>query len=286
VERSGSAAHEAFAHILFEVSERVARITLNDPNRLNPISHGPDSMEADIIDALTLADADPDVRCVVITGAGRAFSSGGDDRGLPPMERVTDHLAFLASADRANERVRLMNKPTIGAINGLCYGAALMLALHFDLLVASEDARFGMIETRFGQSGVEMLPFWVGAHWAKFLALTGELITAEKAKEIGLVIEVLPSSDFSRRVDDLARRVAAMPPDAVMLNRRLINGAMTLMGWTAQKQLALALNTLTNATGADATSADGRNFQQVMREQGWQAFKDARDAPFRPPWLE
>jgi enoyl-CoA hydratase/carnithine racemase len=286
VERSGSSAQRTFAHILFEVSDRVARITLNDPDRLNPISHGPDSMEADIVAALTLADADPEVRCVVITGAGRAFSSGGDDRGLPPMERVTDHLTFLASVDHANEHVRLMNKPIIGAINGLCYGAALMLALHFDLLVASEDARFGMIETRFGQSGVEMLPFWVGPHWAKFLALTGELITADKAKEIGLVIEVLPRSEFSSKVDDLARRVAAMPPDAVMLNRRLINGALTMMGWTAQKQLALALNTLTNATGADATSADGRNFQQVMREQGWQAFKDARDAPFLPPWLE
>jgi enoyl-CoA hydratase/carnithine racemase len=243
-------------------------------------------MEDEIVDALAVADGDPEVRCVVITGAGRAFSSGGDDRRLPPMEAVTDHLRFLESVDRANERVRAMHKPMVGAINGLCYGAALMFALHLDVLVASEDARFGMIETRFGASGVEMLPFWVGAQWAKFLAISGELITAEKAKEIGLVIEVIPRESFAAKVDDLARRIAAMPPEAVMLNRRLINGALTMMGWAAQKELAQALNTITNAIVGDATSSDGQNFQQVLRERGWTAFKEVRDAAFADPWLE
>jgi hypothetical protein len=71
-----------------------------------------------------------------------------------------------------------------------------------------------------------------------------------------------------------------------MLNRRLINGALTMMGWAAQKELAQALNTITNATVGDATSSDGQNFQQVLRERGWTAFKEVRDAAFADPWLE
>src|SRR5262249_34215737 len=121
--------YATFDHILFEARDRVARITLNEPGRLNAIDHGPGSMEAGIVAALSLADAEGGIHCVIVTGAGRAFSAGGH-MALGPMETAADHLAFLDLTNRANEQIRLCRKPTIGAINGMCYGAALIFALH------------------------------------------------------------------------------------------------------------------------------------------------------------
>jgi enoyl-CoA hydratase/carnithine racemase len=276
---------DEYEHILLDVRGRVARITLNDPQRLNAITHGPGSMEDEIVAALERIDADDELYCAVVTGAGRAFSAGGD-MVTGPGGDVVDHLRFLENTNRANERIRTMQKPTIGAINGICYGAALIFALHLDMLVAVEDARFGFIETRFGAVGIEMLPFFVVPQWAKFLALSGELITARRAKEIGLVLEVFPRETFEEKVNDLARRVVSMPRHGVMLNRRLLNGAMTMMGWLAQKELAQATNTITNAMVDEAVAADGRKLMDILRTEGWQAFKDARDAPFAEPWLD
>jgi enoyl-CoA hydratase/carnithine racemase len=274
-----------FAHILYASSDGVARITLNEPGRLNAIDHGPGSMEDELVAALALAERDDDVGCIVITGTGRAFSSGGD-MGLGGMETPVDHLRFLEGTNRANEAIRNCAKPTVGAINGICYGAALIMVLHLDLLIAVEEARFGMIETRFGAVGVEMLPFAVGVQWAKFLAISGEIISAGRAREIGLVLEVFPRDDFEAKVSDLARRIAAMPRHGVALNRRLINGAAVMMGWHAQRELGVALNTVTSAMVDHAQNARGQNLQRVLRDEGWAAFKEARDAAFSEPWLD
>jgi len=277
---------EVFEHIRYDKrADGVATLTLCEPARLNAIDHGPGSMADELLRALADADGDPAVRCVLVTGEGRAFSAGGDP-GDRVLESPLDWYGFLASNVEETERVRSMSKPTIGAVNGLCYGFGLILATHFDLLVAVDSARFGLIETRFGSSGAQTLPFLVGPQWAKFLALSGELITAHKAKEIGLVLEVFPPEVFEAKAQDLARRVAAMPAEAVMLNRRVINGAMTMMGWDGQRELSLALNTITNQLAAGARAADGRVLAEVRRDHGWVEYKKARDAAFVEPWLD
>jgi enoyl-CoA hydratase/carnithine racemase len=276
---------EALEHILYEVRDGVALVTLNDPEKLNVIDHGPGSMADDLLRALAIADADPDVRCVVLSGAGRAFSAGGHTAGGEPLESPVEWYEFLEGNTRETDEIRSMRKPTIGAINGICYGFGLILATHLDMLVAVDTARFGLIETRFGSTGVQTLPFLVGPQWAKFLALTGEIITANKAKEIGLVLEVFPAETFEEKTLDLARRVAAMPKEGVMFNRRVVNSALMVMGWAVQRDFALALNTLTNLHVRDARAADGRVLSEVMRSEGWKAFKTARDAPFETPWL-
>lgn len=250
------------------------------------MDHGPGSMQREVVEALTLADRDDGVRCVVITGAGKAFSSGGvmgSKAGHP--EDAVDWYEFMAVEDEDNERIRSLRKPTIGAINGLCYGAAFMMSLHFDILVAARSARFGLIETRFGSVGADVLAYVVGPQWAKFLALTGELIDAPTAKRIGLVIEVVPDDLLMERASDLARRVAAIPPTGVMFNRRVLNGALNAQGWLGQKHLALALNALTNSRMGEACAADGRPFKDLMKS-GWADYKGARDTPFQPPWLK
>lgn len=263
----------------------VAVVTLDDPRRLNVIGHGPDSMAEQLLRALARADADQQARCVLLTGSGRAFSAGGDLAGTT-RESPLDWYEFLQSNVRETEAIREMRTPTVGAINGMCLGFGLILATHLDLLVAHEDATFGLIETRAGSTGAQTLPFLIGAQWAKFLALTGEIITAAKAKEIGLVLEVLPAATFADKALDLARRVASMPPEAVTLNRRVVNGWLTMQGWHSQREFSLALNTVTNAMAGQARAADGQVLIEIMREQGWSAYKAARDAAFDPPWLE
>jgi enoyl-CoA hydratase/carnithine racemase len=262
----------------------VATLTLNRPDRLNAMDHGPGSLQRELIETLEELDRDDRVRCFVVTGAGRAFSSGGELGAAQELNTAGDWYWFLSGEDADNERIRALRTPTIGAINGICFGAGLIMAAHFDFLVAAESARIGLIETRFGGTGIDVLAFHVGPQWAKFLALTGELLTARKAKEIGLVLEVLADDAFAERVADLGRRVAAMPVSGVEVNRRVVNGAMTQMGWGAQKEYAMALNAVANAQLPEATAANGRRFSELLAES-WAAYKEARDAAFREPWL-
>ena len=273
------------AGILYRKDGRVATITLNRPDKLNAMDHGPGSVQRAVLAALEDADQDDEIRCVVITGAGRAFSSGGDLGHGAKLETAVDWYWFACVEDFDNERIRTLRKPLIGAINGICYGAALIMAAHFDFIIAVEDARFGLIETRYGGTGVDVLAYLVGPQWARFLAMSGELISARKAKEIGLVLEVFPAETFEAKVYDLAARIAAMPPTPLQLNRRVITGATKMMGWGMQKDLAMALNAVTNSVAGEQTASDGRKFSDLMRE-GWPSFKAARDEPFRTPWLE
>jgi enoyl-CoA hydratase/carnithine racemase len=271
--------------LLYAVADGVATLTLNMPHRLNAIDHGEGSLQRELVETLERADADYSVRCMVVTGAGRAFCSGGDLAAANTLESSTDWYWFLSVEDADNERIRALRKPVIGAINGMCYGAGLIMAVHFDFLIASDQARFGLIETRFGGTGVDVLAYHVGFQWAKFLALTGELIDAEQAREIGLVVAVVPHDRFTEKVADLGRRVASMPYEAVQSNRRVVNGAMEHAGWTAQKEHALALNAVVNGGIKEARAADGRRFSDLLKE-GWEVYKEARDAPFKTPWLK
>lgn len=271
--------------LLYDVADGVATLTLNRPHRLNAMDHGPGSLQRELVETLERADADDDVRCMIVTGAGKAFSSGGELGAAKALISSSDWYWFLHTEDVDNERIRHLRKPVIGAINGICFGAGLIMAAHFDFLVASDRARLGLIETRFGGTGVDVLAYLVGPQWAKFMAISGELLSAQKAKEIGLVLEVIPDERFREKVADLGRRIASMPTGAVISNRRVVNGAMEHMGWHAQKEHALALNAVANGDLREATAADGRRFSDLLRE-GWDVYKEARDRPFKEPWLE
>lgn len=273
-----------FNSILYQKDDAICTITLNKPERLNAIDHGPGSMHRELTDAVIHANADDDIRCIVVTGAGRAFSAGGHFGSVMPSTPL-EWYRFVHDQDSESESLRDLDKPIIGAINGVCYGAALMIACNFDFLVAVDTAEFGLIETRFGDPGAEALAFLVGAQWAKFMSITGELIPAQKAKEIGLVLETFPSDIFMSKVYDLARRIASVPPAAVMMHRRIVNATMDNMGWKNQKSMGRALNGILGAANRDNASVDGRKFSDILQNEGWKAFKDARDKPFVPSWL-
>jgi enoyl-CoA hydratase/carnithine racemase len=275
-----------FNHLLYEVDEKVATITLNRPQRLNALSHGPVGVHAELVGALGYADADPEVRCVVLTGAGRAFSSGGDMQADPPRDGPLDWFRFMEEEDCDFAALRDCRKPVIAAVNGLCYGAGLILAGHADIRIAASSARFGFIESRMGGTGIEIFPFLIGIQWSKFMMLSGELISARRAKEIGLVLEVFPDERFAEKVTDLARRIAAMPWQGVQLNKRVIDTAADMMGLHNQKVAARAVNALVGDSSKDARAADGRRLADVLAEEGLRGFIQARDKAFARPWLE
>ena len=283
VDRHGTG---TFDDLLYEARDGIVTITLNRPDKLNALSHGPHGVHAQLVTALGHADLDPDVRCVVLTGAGRAFSSGGDLVGDAPRQGPLDWFRFMEEEDHDFAPLRACRKPVIAAINGLCYGAGLILAAHADIRIASSTARFGFIESRMGGTGIEVFPFLIGIEWSKFLMFTGELISAQKAKEIGLILEVVDEDRFPERVHDLARRVAAMPWQGVQLNKRLIDTAADMMGLHNQKVAARALNALVGSSSKDAEAADGRRLADVLAEEGFKSFLRARDAAFQIPWLE
>lgn len=286
-----------YRYLICERFDSVLRITINRPERLNALSYGDGSVHGELEQALLEADRDDDVRCIVVTGVGRAFSSGGDTQAqnpeIPslvrweggPRRTAWDQYIFHEEADEVLEYVRQLHKPVIGMINGICYGAGLMYAAHMDLRIAADSARFSLIEGRMGASGADVFPFLIGQQWTKFLMLSGEIISAQKAKEIGLVLEVVRDEELWERTLDLATRIAAMPRFGVMLNKRNIDGTADMMGWSINKRYSHSHKPLVEAMGDEAATPDGRNLRQILHEEGFDAFKTARDAAFATPWL-
>ena len=147
----------------------------------------------------------------------------------------------------------------------MCYGAALIMAAHLDILVAAESAKIGLLETRFGATGVNVLTYHVGPQWAKFLALSGEVVTARQAAQIGLILAAIPDDQFVAKVNDLARRIASIPPRGVEMNRQVVNSALDHMGWGAQDDLAIALNSIATAESRAGTRRQRQTFLRAAR---------------------
>lgn len=283
----GAGRSEPGRPVLCAVDEHVATLTLNRPDRLNALDMPTRDL---LVSELERLDADPDVHCIVLTGAGRAFCAGADlsEKGAVPREDgVLGWLRFFETTNPADAAIEgsHLHKPVIAAINGLCYGAGLLAAIECDLLVAAESASFGMLEARMGSGGSNVLPFLIGAQWTRYLMYSGEVISAAKAREIGLVLEVVPDADLAVRVRDLARRIAAMPPLQVMLSKRQTDGTLAMMGKLNNEVFSRSHQAILNSLATLATDADGHPLLQILDQEGIAALKRARDAIHREPWL-
>lgn len=206
-------------------------VTLNRPETLNALT-----MEAmaDLGARLEAAGADPGVGAVVITGAGPAFSSGGDVRFLQeipgmPLERVRE--VVYGTFQRPIRAIRAMAKPVIAAVNGPAVGAGCELALAADFRLASEGARFGEVWIRIGcvpaLGGMFLLPRIVGLTKAVEMILTGTLVEAAEAHRIGLVNRVVPGAGLLDAALDLARSLASGPASALALAKAAIDRGLT-----------------------------------------------------------
>ncbi|MCG5252799.1 enoyl-CoA hydratase-related protein [Brevibacillus agri] len=206
--------------ILYEVSEGVAVVTLNRPDKFNAFT---EVMHKEIIAALKEAQKDDAVRCILLTGAGRAFNAG-QDLGEVSGEDI-DFGGFLRK--RYNPMILQLQKtekPIVAAVNGVAAGAGMSLALACDIRLASEKASFVNAFVSIGlvpdSGGCYFLPRIVGIGKALELAMTGEKVSAEEALRIGLVNKVYPAESFMEEAVAYAEKLAALPTRGIGLIKR------------------------------------------------------------------
>lgn len=214
----------------------ILTVTLNLPDKRNPISDN-DVVDA-ICDTFEAADRDLSIRVAILTGAGSAFSSGGD---LKTMRADAGSLrASLPAQTRRNYRAGIqrlplmfhaLELPVIAAVNGPAIGAGCDLALMCDVRVAGQSARFAESFVKLGiipgDGGAWLLPRIVGFSKATELALTGETIDAAEALRIGMVNEVVPDDELMAAARRIADKIAANPPHATRMTKRLLRAAQT-----------------------------------------------------------
>jgi 2-(1,2-epoxy-1,2-dihydrophenyl)acetyl-CoA isomerase len=208
--------------ILYEVRNGVAYLTLNRPDKLNAFT---EQMNKEIEKALKQAAADEEVRCLVITGAGRSFCSGED---LGGVTEGLDHGEVLRKRYMPMmKQIHRFEKPTIAAVNGVAAGAGMSLALACDFRLASEKASFIEAFIHVGlipdAGNLYYLPRLVGHAKALELAILGEKVTAQEAKELGLVTRVISNETWEEEVHSFAEKLATMPTKAIGLIKRYLN---------------------------------------------------------------
>jgi enoyl-CoA hydratase len=279
----------SFQNIIYEKERGRARIVLNRPERLNALSL---SLLTELHDAVWEADNDRDVHCLIVKGAGRAFSAGYDLAGggnQPPASSIEDRESNRyrggGSQDddiwqmERSQRLRMVlfdaHKPSIAQVHGYCLAGGTDVALLCDMVVAAESAVIGFPAGRsMGALPNNMWLYNVGPQWAKRLQLTGDSVTGAEAQQLGLVMKAVPDGDLEAEVEQLADRLALIDPEVLTVNKRIINLGLELMGARTLQRLAVE----NDARGHTAAAA--RSFFRQAREDGLRKALADRDGPF------
>jgi len=230
----------SYENITFVVEARVARLTLDRPDRLNSFN---DAMHADVRDALARVKAEPSIRALLLTGAGRGFCAGQDlsDRAVAPGGAAVD---LGASIERNYKplvlALRSLPVPTVCAVNGVAAGAGANLALACDIVLAAKSASFVQAFSRIGlipdSGGTYVLPQLLGMARALGLAYTGDKLSAEQAAAWGLIWQCVDDAELMPAAERLAAGLAAAPTLGLVATRRAMHAAA---GHTLEQQLDL-----------------------------------------------
>lgn len=199
----------------------VAWLRLNRPRKLNALSS---PLIAAATEALARIDRDRGIRVIVLAGSGKAFSAGADVQEMRELDEASAR-AFISRLHELMETVRRLEPVVIAAVHGHCYGGALELAAACDLRIAAAGARFGMPEIRVGMPSVieaALLVPLVGLGRAADLVLSGDVISAEEARGMGLVTRVVPDAELEDAASRLANQIAAFSGPALRLQKRLL----------------------------------------------------------------
>ncbi len=258
----------AYEFIRIERHDTVAVMTLNRPDGLNSWNA---KMRAEMRSAVDELAADDELRVLVITGTGRAFSAGEDVRGMEDLAAISTRgfRRVVRTFHNIFDEIEAMEIPVIAAINGVAAGGGLELALSCDFRIAADAAKMGFPENKVGlipgSGGCSRLVKLIGPARAKRLVMTGKIVTASESLALGLVEEVVPVAELMPRAMEFARELASKAPQATGLAKLVINSC-----------LDVDLNT-------------GRNFerlgQSVLKrtqdhKEGAQAFVEKRSANF------
>lgn len=255
-----------YVNLLVSVSERIATVTVNRPKSLNALN--PATVRELSAAFAEMADRD-DVGVVVLTGAGeKAFVAGADISEMRHFNAV-QALEFALFGQGVLERIERLPQPVIGAINGFALGGGCELAMACDILIAADTARFGQPEVNLGiipgYGGTQRLPRLVGRNIAKEIVLTGEMITAQRAYEIGLVNRVVPQAELMGAARETAAKILSKGPVAVRTAKMAMNRGLDL--------------DLSNACALEA-NAFAVGFSTADRAEGMAAFLEKRKPSF------
>jgi enoyl-CoA hydratase/carnithine racemase len=216
----------AYEYILSERLDGVALITLNRPEKLNALSF---PLMQEVEDALTLYEADDDIKAVILTGAGdRAFSAGADIHEMAGLS--AEELASRGEVrGRATWHIATFAKPLIGAINGLAYGGAALLSSTLDLRIGCERSAFRFLAASYGRVNSSWsLPLLVGLPKAKELLYTGRIVTSEEAERIGLLNQVVPAAKVVEAAVEMGQMIGKNDARMVRGIKRLLHEGMGL----------------------------------------------------------
>ncbi|WP_028785114.1 enoyl-CoA hydratase-related protein [Thalassobacillus devorans] len=216
-----------FETINYQIHNNIAWITMNRPDKLNAFIG---QMNKEVQQAVKKADKDADVRCLVITGEGRAFCSGQDLSEVNESTNLGDIIRNYYGP--MIKEIARCDKPIVAALNGVAAGAGMSLALACDFRIASEKASMVEAFIHVGlipdAGNLYYLPRLVGHARALELAILGEKVTAEEAKEFGLVTKVVPEESLQSEVEQFAGRLATMPTTAIQLIKRNLKESWTM----------------------------------------------------------
>jgi enoyl-CoA hydratase len=261
----------------------IARIVLNRPERLNAITA---QVTADLRAAVSAANDDRDVRVIVLSGAGRAFCAGYDldwgTKGEDATQRamsgnwdpVRDYLGMSRNV-RAFMSLWESPKPVIAQVHGWCVGGGTDMALCSDLIIMAEDAQIGYPPARvWGEPTTMMWVYRLGLEHAKRLVLTGESLTGVEAARVGLITKAVPASQLADEVDALARKLATIPLNQLVMSKLLVNQAYENMGLRTTQLLGTVFD------GVARHTPEGIAWRDLAVQEGFREAVRRRDAPF------
>lgn len=213
-----------FETVKFNVHGGIGTVTLHRPDTLNAIDR---AMRQELLEIAEYAHESPELQALIVTGEGKAFSSGGDIKLFEKsFEETVTFRNEVAAYTRIFDLFETMEKPVIAAINGFCTGAGLQLTLSCDLRIAGESASFAFLENNIGllpaAGGCSRLVKLIGLAKAKELVLLGEKIPAQEAWRINLVNQVVPDSKLLEKATEIARSLLLKAPEALGLVKRIL----------------------------------------------------------------
>jgi enoyl-CoA hydratase/carnithine racemase len=272
-----SETQSAFENIRLDRRGHVLHIELSRPERLNALSR---ATLLELNRAMDEAEGDANIRAIVISGAGRAFSSGFDlkDQAQEQPSGAEVWRRRLALSFNTTMRFWRCPKPTVAAVHGACLAGAFELALACDITIAAEGAIFGEPELKFGAGIVTMLLPWVtGPKQAKHTILCGlDNISAAEALRLGFVSQVVPAGTHVEAALRIAADIAAIDPELVMETKKAINRCYEIQGIETALKAAVDTDLLIESHG----SPDKKEFMTMARQHGLKAALAWRDSRF------
>ena len=268
----------SYSDLIYAVDDRVATLTLNRPERMNALGK---RMVEELVVAIAQADADDDVRVVVITGAGeKAFSVGYDikESAEVPQRTLSEWRARMQKDIEFTFAPWDCSKPVVCAINGFCLAGALEFAQCCDIRYCSSDARFGVVESRFSNGVATMIMPWLLGNRCRELIYTCDMFGADEALRLGLVDRVFTKQALHDETLKIAKRISRVALDCLRFNKRAINHAFEGMGLRTAIRYGAETCAMMDAIGSD----EAREFDRLRRMRGLREALKWRDGLFAP----